>query len=455
MSTDMTGIYQQSLFSTITSITVVVPQENRYRVLSETLPWPELAEIANKFRSQHVNINNGRKLDLRLHIGAYIAQAMNAWTDRETEEMVKYHAGVRVLCSLEGSDKSIDHTSIADFRNSLGPDAAEELNKVIVFHASQKGFTGSKICSSDITVQEAPIAYPTEVGHLKNIAEKLVGIGKKLKQGISGELTQLMKNVMEVFTEIRLFTKGKKEKTLEKKKILGEKLHEKVKKMINLVKKSLNATGLKTKENYNQQMKLYEKMLSQIKQWMEIGAHPSGKIISLWNTTARAITRGKAARAVEFGRRWIVTRLERGYVIGRPCQKVGADTDVKIAEEVLTQFLEVFGEVPESFIYDRGGDGEKNHQLLKNIGVKNNCIFLKGQEKMNVSKRQFTEVKRERALSEASIAVLKGRKYGFNRPLAKSADSCVTKGQLAIMGANLSKFFQDSVIISGMGMEIG
>jgi len=455
MSTDMTGIYQQNLFSTIAMITIFVPSENRYRVLSECLPWPELAEIANKFRSQHVNINYGRSLDLRLHLGAYIAQAMNGWTDREAEEMVKYHAGVRVLCSVDGSDKSIDHTSIADFRNAVGPDGAEEINKVIVLHASQQGFTGSRICSSDTTVQEAPIAYPTEVGHLKNIMEKLVGIGAKLKKGVSKGLEQIKKNGMDIFTEIRLFTKGKKEKTLEKKKELGKKLHDNVKKMFRIVKKTLKTTGVKTQERYSQGMDLYGTMIDQIKQWMETGFHPAEKIISLWNTTARAINRGKAARAIEFGHRWIITRLERGYVIGRPCQKLGADSDAKISEEVITQFLEVFGEVPESFIYDRGGDGEKNHQFLKDIGVKNNCIFLKGKEKMDVSKKVYQEVKRERALSEASIAVLKGRRYGFNKPLAKSGDSCVTKGQMAMVGANLNKMFQDIAVISGMRMEIG
>jgi hypothetical protein len=268
-------------------------------------------------------------------------------------------------------------------------------------------------------------------------------------------LEEIKKNGMDIFTEIRLFTKGKKEKAIEKKKELGKKLHEEVKKMFSIVKMTLENTGIKTQEKYSQGMELYGTMIDQIQQWMETGFHPAKKIISLWNTTARAIKRGKAAKAIEFGHRWIITRLERGYVIGRPCQKLGADSDGKISAEVITQFLEVFGEIPESFIYDRGGDGEKNHQFLEDAGVRNNCIFLKGKEKMDVSKKVYQEAKRERALSEASIAVLKGRRYGFNKPLAKSGDSCVTKGQMAMVGANLNKMFQDLVTVSGMGMEIG
>ena len=54
-------------------------------------------------------------------------------------------------------------------------------------------------------------------------------------------------------------------------------------------------------------------MLKQIKIWMNTGFHPKDKIISLWDTTARAISKGKAGKTVEFGRRWIITRLIGGY----------------------------------------------------------------------------------------------------------------------------------------------
>src|SRR4051812_18754686 len=98
MSTRMEGIHQPSLFSGSTlRMDVIVPANNRYRLLSEKLPWVKLAETANHHRAQHVDLNLGRALDLRLHLGTFIAQSMNRWTDRETEEMVRFHAGVRLL----------------------------------------------------------------------------------------------------------------------------------------------------------------------------------------------------------------------------------------------------------------------------------------------------------------------------------------------------------------------
>ncbi len=80
-----------------------------------------MGEAANEIRSRKVDINIGRPLNLRLHLGGLIAQSMNRWTDRETQEMVAYHAGVRLLCGLEQSSETIDHTNIECFRNQLGP----------------------------------------------------------------------------------------------------------------------------------------------------------------------------------------------------------------------------------------------------------------------------------------------------------------------------------------------
>lgn len=357
--------------------------------------------------------------------------------------MVRYHAGVRLLCGVEGSTETIDHTSIEDFRNTVGPEGAEELNAIIVRYAVKEGFTGNKLCSSDTTVQEAPICHPTEALHLRRIAEKLTGIGKRVRKGLARKMEKLKKKAEEIYTEIRLFTRGKKEKTVERKKKLARKLHRVVTGMHAEVKACIGEMGRAARDQYRDELALYRKMLEQIKIWMRTGFHPSGKIISLWYQDARAITRGKAARAVEFGRRWLISLLEGGYIIGRPCKKVGSDTDGKILKEVLPQFKEVLGKMPDMLVYDRGGDGKTNHNFLKQAKVRKNCIFRKGKGKMDVGPRIFTLAKRGRALSEAAIATIKCGKYNFNKPRARSGASCITKGQMAMLGANVNRLLRD------------
>jgi hypothetical protein len=455
VSTDMRGIYQNSLFSSLATISIDVPAGSRYRILSDNLPWIELATIANEHRAKTRDINNGAPLDLRLHLGAHIAQGMNDLTDRFTEDQIRYHAGVRILCGIADSTKTIDHTSVEAFRSSLGKDGVAELNKVIVNTAVGHGFTGGKLCSSDTTVQESPIAYPTEVGHLKNITEKLIGIGKKINKGIGKQVEIIGKKVKDLFTEIRLFTNGTKEKVVEKKKDLAKKLHRQVVRLKNMVIEAVSGLKEKSKSKYQEELESYDLMIEQIRQWMKTGYHPKGKLISLWNKTARAITRNKASKKVEFGVRWFITRLENGYIIGDTCKKIGSDADTKILEEVLPHFIETMsGEIPNIVVYDRGGDGKKNHDLIEDLKIKHNCIFLKGKKKMEVGSRIYQEAKRERALSEASIATIKHAKYGFNRPRAKSSEGCATKGQMAILGANLTKFVRDIQLNNGMNLEM-
>ena len=442
MSTDMSGIYQPSLFAKALAIWVSVPESSRYRVLADLLPWPRMAEVANKYRGQHVSLIVGRPLDMRLHLGAYVAQSMNGWTDRETEEMIRYHAGVRVLCGLSESSDSSDRTSVEKFRNQVGPEGSDALNQIIVDCAAGAGFTGSGICAADTTVQEAPIQHPTEVGHMKKIMEKLVGIGKKIGGDVAKAVAQLAQKAQDAFTEMRLFTRGKGKQAIEKKKKLSREMYGAVKKALGIVQEKSSMLPKKAQQKAQAQAELFQKMLSQIIKWLKTGKHPAGKLISLWNLEARAITRNKASKSVEFGRRWLITRLLGGYVIGAPCNKLGGDADVKIADEVLINFLDNLGELPEAFVYDRGGDGPKNHELLKNLGV-DDCIFPKGKRKMDVAPTIFDMARRERALSEASIATLKHNKYGFNKPRARLPESCTLKGFSAMLDFNTNHLIAD------------
>lgn len=453
MSTQMEGIEQESLFSgSALKMDVIVGHGNRYRVLAVRLPWPKLAKAANHHRAKTVDIHNGRPLNLRLHLGAMIAQSMNRWTDRETEDMVAHHAGVRFLCGLELSCETIDHTSIETFRNQLTSEGVEAINRIVVQTATAMGFTGSGLCSSDTTVQESPIAYPTEVGHMRNIAEKLKGIGLRLRKKLSGKLTKLAAEVKHTFTKIRLFTRGQGEKVVARKKNLSQELQRTVGRMRRLVQGKVNGLTGHAREKHQEALDLYRLMLLQIRHWMKTGFHRPGKLVSLWERQARAIVRNKASHAVEFGRRWIITRLTKGYIIGTACKKLGSDADTGLVPEVLEHFERMMGELPSLMVYDRGGDGPKNHRTLLQKGIRNG-IFRKGKEALvGLGRNTVLKVRRERALSEAAIATIKNPRYGFNKPRAKSSAGCVLKGQAAILGANLTRLARDWVVKEAMAV---
>ena len=143
---------------------------------------------------------------------------------------------------------------------------------------------------------------------------------------------------------------------------------------------------------------------------------------------------------VEFGRRWFITRLAGGYIIGAPCKKLGSDADTGIVPEILEHFEKTMGALPKTVVYDRGGDGPKNHTTLRTKKIVN-AIFRKGKESLvGLGRNTVLKVRRERALSEASIATIKHQRYGFSKPRARTSEGCVLKGHAAILGANLTRF---------------
>jgi len=442
----MEGLDQFSIFSQGNQVRMdlLVTNGSRYWVLAKNLEWKELGEVANKYRAQKVNIHNGRPLNLRMHLGAMIAQSLGGWTDRETEEMMKYHAGVRLLCGLEQSQESLDHTSIESFRNQVGSAGFEEINKLVIKVALEKNFTDVELCSSDTTVQESPIEYPTEVGHMKKMAAKLVATARDLGKATAEKMTKLGEASQKIFTTIRLFARGKSQKAVEKKKKLSIKMHSKLRKMAHLMGSAIRDIKGKAKERYQEELKLYEDILGQIRKWLKTGFHPKDKILSLWEKTARAISKGKLSKPTEFGRRWVITNLKNGYTLGKPLD-LGADNDLKIAPEALQNFYEMTEELPKVFIYDRGADSPLNHEFLKEAGIEVDAIFCKGQKSLkHMSDPSYESTARQlRASTEASIATLKHPRYKFNKPNAKTSKGCVLKGFSAMLGANLNRLHKD------------
>ena len=94
MSLDMTEITQSTLFSRLDFRTMIhIPKDHPLIVLNQSLPWEELMEeaIPLLYQNHGIAIDIGRRLNLRAHLGAYILQSVHNWTDRWTEEMLKFY----------------------------------------------------------------------------------------------------------------------------------------------------------------------------------------------------------------------------------------------------------------------------------------------------------------------------------------------------------------------------
>jgi hypothetical protein len=185
MSIDLDAKGQMCLLRRCDRQTVItLAQGHHLLVLYEAIPWHDLIEKAKPilYDEQGISPNLGRELNLRAHLGAYLMQTVHGWTDRWTEEMIRYYVPARVFCGFLESTGSLDHTRIEAFRNRFGKKGAQLITQDMLKVAQEYGFCGPEDVDMDTTVQEAGITYPTEMKLLDHLMKKAQRFHAKLKK---------------------------------------------------------------------------------------------------------------------------------------------------------------------------------------------------------------------------------------------------------------------------------
>lgn len=148
-------------------VTIVVAPTHPLIQLAQLVPWQALAELVLP-DLQHTTIKGkwwiGRKLQLRIHLGAFLLQWLYNLTDRQVEWGIKDNAAYQLFCGWGMVDQwhCPDHTKIEEFRSRLAPDTQRQVSNAIVCWATQLGFADPAKIDLDSTVQEANITYPSD-----------------------------------------------------------------------------------------------------------------------------------------------------------------------------------------------------------------------------------------------------------------------------------------------------
>lgn len=187
---------------------------------------------------------------------------------------------------------------------------------------------------------------------------------------------------------------------------------------------------------------LMDKLLPQILHFLETGFVASKKIIHLQMPELYSIVRGKAGKSVEFGLKWGISRID-GFVMGFLINNGQHVSDQRFCIQALRERIALFGEAPQSYGFDRGGYSQPNLKRAKRLGVKYVGIAPAGKAKAAVCATKAEEIRRERAQVEGVIGTLKTRKYGFNKPNAKSAMAMATYAHRSFLGFNLCKMARE------------
>jgi IS5 family transposase len=173
------------------------------------------------------------------------------------------------------------------------------------------------------------------------------------------------------------------------------------------------------------------------------GDVPAGasRVVSLHDTDARPIRKGRLGRPVEFGYKAQVTDNAQGIVLDHLVEK-GNPADAPMLAQAITRVAKLFGKVPKAVTADRGYGEASVETELQSLGVKHVAIPRRGRpgpqrQKIEFSPR-FRKLIKWRTGSEGRIAHLK-RSWGWERTMIDGIDGARTWCGWGVLAHNATK----------------
>jgi hypothetical protein len=447
------GSRQPELFARSRRPLIPIEANHRLVVLTEETDFTELLERVERIRMEKVKSAAGRPPHLRALVGALMLKATRDMTWREAEDLIRHYAPARYLCGLTETEWSPDHTTLHDFAVLLGEEGVKLMNEYVVKWAVRENLADPRMVVADTTAQEAAIPYPNEMGLMAGFTRSVAAgsrrAGKALKE-FAQKAKKKFEAVKEKVREYRLFgkdkTKAAKNKMVASMATVVERINEGLGKALVVTEASgqhVTKYGVVAQKKLIQLHGTMKKLIPQIRYWLRTGFVATGKVLSLQIPELYSMVREKAGKKVEFGLRWGISRLKGGFLLARLATSRKELVDHKFAVKAVKDQVTLFGRPPTAYAYDRGGHSEKNLLALASLGVKEVGLAPRGRAAWSVCGEMKEKLVKERAMVEAGIGTVKSRRYGFNRPRARSAEMMGTYGQMAILGFNLNKMARE------------
>jgi len=444
------GSRQPELFGRSKSPTIPIEPNHRLVLLTDETDWTELEARVEEIRASKLKNAAGRPPRLRALMGALLLKATRDMTWREAEDLIRHYAPARYLCGLTETDWSPDFTTMHDFAVLLGEDGVKLINEYAVKWAVDEKLADPSVVVGDTTAQEAAVPYPNEMrlmaAFMTSVAAASRRAGTVLKQFVE-KVADKMKAAREKVREYRLFadTKAKKDKMTAQLATLVEAVQAELGRALRTAspRERLTKYAKVARARVDELHATMKTLVPQIRYWLRTGFVAANKVISLQMPQVYSVVRGKVGKAVEFGLTWGVTRLRGGFLLATMAKQRRELVDAKFAVSAVEQHIALFGKAPRAFAYDRAGHSEQNVERLKKLGVEAVGLAPRGRGKWAVDEKTKRELVKERALVEGGIGTVKSRRYGFNRPRARSARMMGTYGQMAVLGFNLNKLVRE------------
>ena len=171
-------------------VTIEVSPTHPLLQLARVIPWQTLADLVLPDLKRTTPKGKwwlGRKLTLRIHLGAFLLQWLYNLTDRQVEWALKDNAAYQLFCGrgLVAPWHAPDHTKIEEFRSRLSPETQRQMANVVAVWATELGLADPSAMDIDSTVQEANMAYPSDAHLMVKMTLLVHKVWTYMKQHIS------------------------------------------------------------------------------------------------------------------------------------------------------------------------------------------------------------------------------------------------------------------------------
>jgi IS5 family transposase len=338
----------------------------------------------------------------------------------------------RRFCHLSLKDRVPDDTTLIKLTKKYGEDILGDLNDALVLKLKEERVIRGRKFRTDTTVVEANIHYPTDTGLLADGARVITRTVVKLKKLVDGvgkgfvNHTRKVKKTYLALSKVLKNRVGRNDPALVKAKEELIKVAEEVVAKGQEVKAELKALVRKPTqvERLEKQLEGWlettEKVIGQTKAVLAGRLHLKNRLVSIFDTQARPIRKGKARADTEFGRKVLIGETDHGIITTYDVLKENP-SDTGLLKPAVRGHRRLFRKRLKAVAADRGFYSRANEEWLKG-SVKQVSIPARGKVSKERRKEQkqpwFRRLQRFRAGSEGRISLLK-RKFGLDRSLMR------------------------------------
>jgi transposase, IS5 family len=422
--------------------------------LAQVIPWQALAERVLPDLKQTAAKGKwwlGRKLKLRIHLGAFLLQGLYHLTDRQVEGGLKDNAAYQLFCGRGGVEAwhAPDHTKLEEFRSRLAPDTQRLLANEVAVWATKLGFADPAQMDIDSTVQEANLAYPADAQLMRKLAQKcskvlaFVKNAKKryVPQGLQIDLAAINRKAKEYFFLAKTTVR-------EKRREVFRAYHHLVKQQVKpgivfctaLSPQAYAALPWNMRRAIDHITEQGWRFVLDVAHFIRTHSIKPGKLLAFQGAAVACIRKGKVGKENEFGRVFQVGRIGGNFLL------VGAGSSVRRADStslgpMITAHQRLFGEgVLRSCGTDKGYYSAANRKYLRALpGLEEVGLQQPGLDLTTLSESERA-IRRRLANRRAGIEPLlghakQGGQLGHSR--MKADATTLAAGYAAIGGFNL------------------